>query len=106
MVKMKHDSKHKPVGQVLRSIRIEKQLNQATLERRSGVSQQVISALERGGGRECSFYIVRQLALALGVTIDEISRRMGPIPHGNLDACNPREFHNLGHPPYKAKKES
>ncbi len=98
----KINGRHKLVGHVLREIRIERNLNQATLEKRSGVDQRVISALEKRGGG--GFAVVRQLALALGVTLDEVSRRMGDVPHGDLKAQNfSGSFYNFGHPPAKQR---
>lgn len=76
----------KNVGHVLRDIRIELELNQATLAKRSRIKQQSIARIEQTGSAR--FHVVRQLAYALGVSLDEISRRMGPIIPGDMKAKN------------------
>jgi transcriptional regulator with XRE-family HTH domain len=76
----------KNVGHVLRDIRIELELNQATLEKRSRIKQQSIARIEQTGSAR--FHVVRQLAYALGVSLDEISRRMGPIIPGDMKVEN------------------
>lgn len=60
------------LGREIRKHRKKKKLNQEELSEKSGVSRSYISDLERGE-RSPGFEVVKKLATALGVTIDELS---------------------------------
>ena len=65
-----------PLAVRLRSLRLAAGLKQATLAKRSGLSQGMISGLESGKrGRYIRYATVQALADALGVTVDDLTRQ-------------------------------
>lgn len=57
----------------LRKLRLEAELTQVELSKKSGVSQQLISDLETGAALQPSYDVVRALADAFGMTSDELA---------------------------------
>ncbi len=64
---------------MLKSLRLHKQLTQAQLAKRTGLSQAYVAYLEQGAKRNPSLTVLKRLAKALGTTssaiIDALSGR-------------------------------
>jgi transcriptional regulator with XRE-family HTH domain len=68
------------LGRNLARLRDARGWSQSALARRSGVSQSFISNLEGGRSTESLVGTVQALALALGVTVDDLLRVESPVP--------------------------
>jgi len=79
----------KTAGQVLREIREEVGIGQCALARRTKVSQQHICAIENGV-QSPSFNVVRRITIALGVSLEYLSKRMGKPVMGDLASVDGR----------------
>lgn len=69
----------KPVGRVLRDLRIEAGLTRAQVARAAGLDPAAVSKVEDEEREHVRFTTVCQLARALDVTVDEIAVRVGLI---------------------------
>jgi transcriptional regulator with XRE-family HTH domain len=74
------------VGRRIRAVRKRKGMSQARLSQRSGLPQYKISRFERGV-RECRASDLAALALALGVTVDELLQDLTEALRGSKPAA-------------------
>ena len=65
------------VGSVIRAVRIRRALRQSDVAALSGVSQSVVSSIERGGLEETSLRSIRRVAAAVGVSLPFAPRWRG-----------------------------
>ena len=66
------------VGSVIRSVRIRRGLRQSDVAATAGVSQAIVSAIERGDFETTSLCLVRRVATAVGVSLPLAPRWRGP----------------------------
>lgn len=76
------------VGRNFARIRAEKGLTQEEVEERSGFSQQYLSGLERGK-RNPTIVTLHELAMALGVSHEDLVRTTEPGSSGTEDTESP-----------------
>jgi HTH-type transcriptional regulator/antitoxin HipB len=66
------------VGSVIRTVRIRRGLRQSDVAEAAGVSQALVSEIERGGLEATSLRLVRRIASAVGVSVQLAPRWRGP----------------------------
>lgn len=84
-------------GPALKQMRLNADISQSELSRRSGVNQSAISQMERGGVANPSFEKLIPMAKALKVTVDDFKPKPVLVREGN-------PHRNQGFSPYKLKK--
>lgn len=66
------------LGEILREIREAKEMTQYATAVRAGMTQATLKRIEEDD-RDPAFSSMRKICASLGVSIDEISRRMAPV---------------------------
>jgi transcriptional regulator with XRE-family HTH domain len=83
------------VGLTMRAARRRRLLTQSDVARLAGVSQQAVSALERGYFSAATIGFIRRVAAPLGITVDLALRWNGPELGTLLDARHARIVRNV-----------
>lgn len=72
----------KSIGEVLRQARREAGLSARDLERLTGMSTASLSQIETGVRRDPGFRTVLRIARAIGISMEEIARRLEGLAYG------------------------
>ena len=72
----------KSIGEVLRQARREAGLSSRDLERLTGMSTAALSQIETGVRKDPGFRTVLRVARAIGISMEEIARRLEGHAHG------------------------